>query len=315
MKNQFVIDDLRNIIYQKLYPFIGSDYVLLDVPYHGNIGDVLIWQGERDFLSTIPYRMLYQSSYKWPMKNLDKNTTILLHGGGNFGDIWREFQKFRLSVIEKYSDNPIVMFPQSVWYDDESLIKEDASRMARHKNLTLCARDNWSYDFMKKYFSANNILLVPDMAFCISDEFLNRYRILGSNKSLFIRRLDKEITFDTPTLDMDVRDWPTVETELKKITNLGYAFSIARRFPKPISGILYGMIDTFADSVIRMSLPRIGCEFLSVYDKIITTRLHAMILSVLLYKKVEYIDNVSKKLSAFAETWLSELETVKPYTE
>ena len=68
------------------------------------------------------------------------------------------------------------MFPQSIWYEDESLIAKDAAVMARHNDLTLCARDKWSYNFLKEHFGKNKILLVPDMAFYISDEYLNKYR-------------------------------------------------------------------------------------------------------------------------------------------
>lgn len=50
------IGQLRQIISDTLTPLITRDYLLLDVPYHGNIGDTLIWQGETDFLNTLPYK-------------------------------------------------------------------------------------------------------------------------------------------------------------------------------------------------------------------------------------------------------------------
>lgn len=54
-------------------------------------------------------------------------------------------------------------------------------------------------------------------------------------------------------------------------------------------------------------------NFLRPYNHIITTRLHALILSVLLHKSVEYIDNTTGKLSAFVSTWLSDLNDVKSF--
>ena len=38
-----------------------------------------------------------------------------------------------------------------------------------------------------------------------------------------------------------------------------------------------------------------------------------MILSVLLHKPAEYIDNSYGKLSSFALTWLRDLPAIKPY--
>ena len=46
MNNQEKINQLRQIIENGLTPLIDSDYVLLDCPYHQNIGDSLIWGGE-----------------------------------------------------------------------------------------------------------------------------------------------------------------------------------------------------------------------------------------------------------------------------
>ena len=53
MNYQEKITDLRKKIKDKLSPLIDNDYVLLDLPYHKNIGDILIWAGEIEFLKTL----------------------------------------------------------------------------------------------------------------------------------------------------------------------------------------------------------------------------------------------------------------------
>ena len=58
------INQLRGIIKEKITPLITGDYVLWDVPYYGNIGDILIWEGECQFLSSLSYKCL-QSSASW----------------------------------------------------------------------------------------------------------------------------------------------------------------------------------------------------------------------------------------------------------
>ena len=138
MDFQEKIEELRKIIKDNIEPLITSDYVHLDNPYHGNIGDILIWEGERQFLSSIKYKCLQSSSNSWCENYLHPETVILFNGGGNFGDLYRECQDFRLRVIEQFPNNRIIMFPQSIWYEDESLIAKDAAVMARHNDLTLC---------------------------------------------------------------------------------------------------------------------------------------------------------------------------------
>ena len=185
MDYQSVITNLREKIFRELIPIVNGNYYHLDNPYHINIGDNLIWEGEKQFLKHVPYKNLGNSSsasWRWPeIKNGD---VILLHGGGNFGDLYRGAQDFRLEVIKRYSDNRIVMFPQSVWYDDMSLVEKDAEIMYRHKDLTLCLRDLPSYEFMKAHFPKCRLLLMPDMAFCILDSFLQRFRGKENGKEL-----------------------------------------------------------------------------------------------------------------------------------
>ncbi len=313
-----IIATLRDCINRQLKPLIGSDYVLWDLPYYANLGDIFIWQGELDFLRTLPYKCVnYASKDTCSFPNLSASTIILLQGGGNFGDLYLAHQKFRNKVIETYPHNRIIMFPQSVWYEDECRIEEDVRVFATHKNLYLCARDQWSYKHMKKHFSDNNILLVPDMAFFIDEARLIKYRNKSTAKKLYFKRLDKEYSIYAPLelgVGVDVHDWPTIEKESEVFSVVYKIYSVAKKLKKlPItSKILYSLSDRLA-IIIKDKLVRQGCEFLSPYSMVVTTRLHAMILSILLHKPIEYIDNTTGKLSAFVDTWLSELETIKKY--
>ena len=64
---------------------------------------------------------------------------------------------FYLKILQKYLNNRIIMFPQTVYYSDIELMKSDAKVFAKHKDLYLCARDKVSYDILKKNFT-NKIL-------------------------------------------------------------------------------------------------------------------------------------------------------------
>lgn len=251
------IDNLRSTINNTLSRLIGPECILLDAPYYNNIGDVLIWRGIEDFLSSQGKKIIGTSSgstLQFP--HLEENVTILLMGGGNFGDLWRGFQEIRLKIIERYPRNRIIMFPQSVWYDNEGLIVTDARLMSQHKDLHLCARDKWSYDFLKKHFSLNNTYLVPDMAFCIDDRILNPFRGKKTNKKLYFRRTDKEITGSTPQklpFDCDIRDWPTIEHRPLRFFFIEKMLGILRRIKNlnKIWEIGNNCIDSYANHYIR----------------------------------------------------------------
>ena len=49
------INLLKSLIDKGLLPLINSSCVYLDVPYHTNIGDTLIWEGTEQFLLIIKF--------------------------------------------------------------------------------------------------------------------------------------------------------------------------------------------------------------------------------------------------------------------
>ena len=61
----------------------------------------------------------------------------------------------------------------------------------------------------------------------------------------------------------------------------------------------------------RRKYTQIGISFLSPYHMIYTTRLHILILGVLLGKELYLINNTSGKVINFYNTWLKELNTIK----
>ena len=313
------IVQLRQLISDSIKPLLGERVIIADAPYYDNIGDILIWRSTVDFLRENGIKLLhsYGAGY-FPFPSLDKDITIILTGGGNFGDLWRTLQDNRLEIIARYPENRIVMLPQSIFYQEKELINKDADMMARHSALHLFARDQASYDILSARFNRNHVYLAPDMAFCIDTRLLDRYRHRDIGKSLFLLRSDKELPHDAPTAlhEADViSDWPTPEMFELLIRNLKRARRISRdlrRCGVP-TGIVESAIEICGNRFIRDSLTIKGCEFLEPFSRMVTTRLHTMILSALLHKPVEYIDNTYGKLSAFAETWLHDLSEVKAY--
>lgn len=311
MTNSEKIAQLREEIERVIRPLITEDCHLTNLPYHTNIGDALIWNGAMALLSSTGKRILSQTSEgTWNGKRVKQGDIIVFDGGGNIGDIWRDNMNFFLSVVDANHNNRIVVLPNSAWYSDESLIAEDARRMGAHPDLHLIARDNYSYDFMLRHFGANHVYLAPDMAFYIPDSMLAKARATKPEEgsTLYLRRIDKEFVSDTAVEipEATVSDWPTMTSP----TTMDYVYAILggklRRYQ------MYRCLDLLSRQLIRNRYVGVGSRFIAEFDRIVTTRLHTLILSVLVGRPVEYIDNISGKLSAYVDTWLSDLQTVRP---
>lgn len=320
MKNLEKIDQLRSEIDRIVRPVITGDYVLVIGGYHSNIGDMLLWRGSEDFLATTGYaRLGTHSRATFPYREYSNSVVIVCNGGGNFGDLYRSEMEFYMELAERYPDNRIVILPQSAWYTDQSLIEADAARLSRHRDFHIFARDQYTYDLLKGHFSANNIYLAPDMAFYISPDLLRPYReMTPTNGTLYLRRIDKEFNSATSAAipDAIVSDWPTLsKPSFRDKYTLHIMWLINSKLSREnwLRKSLRSIFDKIARRMVLNRYPQIGAYFVGSFERIITTRLHVLILSTLLGRNVQYIDNTSGKLSAFVNTWLNDVPTVSPY--
>ncbi len=200
----------RDLIFDKLSPLVGKKCVLPDLPYYPNVGDLLIWEGMEQFLKDNRTKCLWRSSIStFEYRELSEDIAICLVGGGNFGDLWRGLQEFKNNIIQLYPKNRIIIFPQSVHYNDLCLCEHDAKIFTSHDDIHICARDNVSYNFLKDHFPTCNIILVPDMALYLQFDSQK----LDNDRVLLLKRVDKEASdySNINSFDMDVADWPTID--------------------------------------------------------------------------------------------------------
>lgn len=313
---------LRDIIIERVLHLIDDDYILLDAPNYSNIGDSLIYEGEKEFLKLCPYEQLYAASNKFTkLKNIPDRGIILLSGGGNFGDLWPSFQKFRSKIISHFKDRKIIIFPQSIFYEHSENLKRDAEIFNAHPNLTICARDIASYHLLQQHFPNNHIDLVPDMAFC-----LDLYRFIAkktTGKALFLKRGDKELRLDDTGLEenfpkpddkvLEIKDWPGMDlppNELKankRKVRWNKHFTRLKLFLSKDGRHVNAAFGQFPIYESHLQLQK-GIDFINQYDRIYSTRLHGVILSLLLDKEVFVFDNSYGKNSNFYHTWLKDFD-------
>lgn len=317
---------LKKNIFDTLLPLIRNRrVVLLDAPYHTNIGDLLIWLGEYCFLRENNISLLYtRSCDTFHFEKIPQDVVILLHGGGNFGDAWRFFQDFKLSVVQNYPNNRIVFFPQSVFYNDTVIAGKDFEILKSHPDLHLMLRDVESKIFVEHYLN-KNISVVPDMAFCLNDKILNKYYDIHIKNTLstilYVKREDKEsaenkIPFNLK--DVLINDWPSAKRTpaLYNIARkmIRYEHALYRRkffmFKK-----YRGISDLFFFKIYLPYMIRMGINFVAPYKYIYSERLHVCILSVLLDKEVHILDNSYGKNSHFYHQWLNDVDGVNLVNE
>ena len=109
---------LRDRIDATLGPIVSgyTECALVGFPDSANVGDSAIWLGELAWLREAGVRVVYRCHERDYDANIlaesCPNGLILLHGGGNLGDVWPRFQRLRERVIQDFPRRPIVQLPQ-----------------------------------------------------------------------------------------------------------------------------------------------------------------------------------------------------------
>lgn len=298
-----------------LQKLITNDYVFLDLPYYSNVGDVLIWESTLQLLKKIRHRCVYSCSvdtYRKP--KIGKDVILLFSGGGNFGDLWERHQLFRHRVLEDFPNNPIVQLPQSVWFENEENLKKDIECYKNHRgSVTICLRDQQSFDIIQSNYSNVTPLLLPDLVLALDiDKVMKRLKLnkVSGEGVLYFKRADKEFVDRPPFFHYDREgDWPCMSHEIKWVRRHNILMHRLMRLHVPMR-VRLKITDWFYRYIIKDAYIRNGIEFLMPYREIYATRLHAAILATLLGKKVYMIDNSYHKCSGVYNLWMKDFDNI-----
>ncbi len=285
----------------------NAHIILLDYPNTTNVGDSLIWLGEIAYLDSRGLKPSYVCDVENYDKNninkiLNKNSILLMHGGGNFGTVWERIHHFRLQVLKDFPSVRILQFPQTIHFDDESKIKEMADAIHEQGNYVLLARSYKSYDFAKHNFDAE-LYLCPDMAFFIGEISFNSTPI---SDRFILSRTDHEKSSETLTdksqfshqLRYEIADWLNPSGYERFLHRIQMHTVWIRKVIDPNNLLLLKLWNHL--STKRMMR---GVQLLSRGRVVITDRLHAHILSILIDKPHVIADNSYGKVSDFYQTW------------
>lgn len=295
----------------------NSTVALLDFPNHANAGDVLIYRGELAYLNHLGCRVEYVSTLttydKTALDAAVPDGPILLHGGGNFGDRYPAFQLFRERVVSENPDRRIVGLPQTFEYADHDALTRTQEIYSNHPDLTLFIRNRQTATHVKDLFAANHVEYCPDTAFGVgpidapreADHDFVVLKRTDSESAHTASGVPKELTEKALSTDWqlawlgeDLRWWPqslalVVLFEIPAVRRRLYRGK-QRTFDRQSTLILRGAVNVLSRGRV-----------------IITDRLHAAILGVLLGKPVVMIDNANSKLSAAFRDYLANIPDLR----
>lgn len=256
--------------------------VIVATPTHGNLGDQAIVYAEKQMLKSIlPHHSIIEiengaflKCKEFFKKRVRKTDVIVVDGGGNLGTIWGWEDDKIADIISTFSQNKVIVFPQTAYYDQSDSAKERIKKnieiYSLAKDLTILLRDKMSFDFFAQNFPNVNIKLCPDIVLSLDRKHEDK-----RNGVLLCLRSDRE-----------------------KVVNEKEMLEIERYLGE--QKIEYSFTDTVIDKRVisrnrARHLEKKWKEF-SKSELIITDRLHAMIFSYITSTPCIAINNSSKKV-------------------
>ncbi|MFS0655142.1 polysaccharide pyruvyl transferase family protein [Bacillus sp. 179-C3.3 HS] len=180
--------------------------ILTLLPAHDNLGDHAIAYASYRFLKEhfpsydiieVDMREMYHLAR--PLKRARHPEDIVcIIGGGNMGDLYRYEEWTRQFIMKTFQSYPMIQLPATAHFTATKKGKREERRAiqtyANHPRLLLMARDQTTYEWMKRHFPEKDVWKQPDMVLTLDETHEEQKR----EGILLCLREDKE-AFLTPT--------------------------------------------------------------------------------------------------------------------
>ncbi len=274
--------------------------IIFGIPHHGNLGDNAIAMAEEKFLKdnlegykvyTVPERNLHICADKLK-KYIKPDDVLFMHGGGNIGDTYERPEKGRRKVIQNFPNNKIIIFPQTAYYSDTELGRRELEISKKiynsHPDLTIIAREEKSFEFMKREFTNSKILLTTDIVMYLDKTDMSKKR----EGAIMALRTDREKVFTDSNQEQ-------AEKYLRKFYN---KISITDTNIRDINNNIF---ETEREAILDKKF-----EEFQTAELVITDRLHGMIFSAITSTPCVAFSNFNFKIKESFE-WLKHLEYIE----
>lgn len=219
-----------------------------------------------------------------------KNDMLICHSGYHITDLYDERLPY-MELAKRFKDHNIIIFPQTVFFNDKRKLEEIAEVFNSHGNVLLMCRDKVSYEEAELHFTSCKLMLMPDIVTSlIGARQYNKHR----DGVLFCMRNDKEAFYSKAEIDAfrdRFKDYHTqvTDTTLHDIS-LDYITSNREKV----------LLDIF--------------EEYSRYKLVITDRYHGTIFSLIAGTPVIVISSTDHKLSSGVQWFPQEFSDYLSYT-
>jgi len=290
----------------------NAPVALLDVPVYRNPGDLFIYLATLLYFRDRGQPVVCQSSLRdyrtsTVRRRIPADTVLVSLGGGNLGDLYPAYQALRERIVADFPRHKIVVLPQTIFFRSEETLRRCTTTFQRHEDLWLLVRDRSSYELAKSKL-ATNVSLLPDMAHYL-------WPLAGEPISpapagtLYLLRRDLEqraLPSDVALHSAEFTDWQQL-LPVTGLARLGLIVAGLRLAPtaRAVESI-YAHWQRHVERVLR----RCARAFAS-YERIVSNRLHAHLLALLVGRPSDVIDNSYGKLSAYVRCWTQGLAGVR----
>ena len=268
--------------------------VLLQTPLHGNIGDHAIAEAENQLLNSLG---ITYCDFPWTIgrekifaRVTSKKKIILITGGGYLGQLWpNEEQRFR-DTLKAFRNNKVIVFPHTLFFDMESeegrrCFHESKEIYETHLDLTIFAREEHTYQFLREFFPRVKTEIVPDMVMMLKWQ---RDDCLRDGVLICLRK-DKERKMSE-------------EVYQNLIVCIGKEYSKLKVTDTVITGRIF---PEQREKAVHEKL----AEFAS-FKLAVTDRLHGMIFAAITETPCIVLDSLSPKIRGCYE-WIKDLDYIR----
>lgn len=303
------------------------EVALVDAPNQRNVGDSLIWAGEVAYFAELGLKVRYVADLlTYDARSLRRampEGTVLLHGGGNLGDLWIGHQLIREKVLADLPDYRVIQLPQSIEFTDRDRAVPARRAMDSHPDFHLLLRDSLSMQKAQEYFPDVKTTFCPDMALGW-DAPESAVHPTRPPRVLAIARADKEAASGLRDLDaaafgnvdLELTDWSPrgwrlpVWRALRRAAHMYELYVRARR--RRLPWLPVGIVDRTGARVIT-ALNRLNISgAVALYQPasiIVTDRLHAHVLAALMGRDHVVLDNNYRKVSTIFDDYTGRFST------
>ncbi len=246
----------------------GKKVYMIGTPLHENLGDSAIVLAQKAFLQRCGWpeeriveiaEDLYLHHWDQIRQWIPEDAMIAQLGGGHMGNQWPDEELLHRRQVEAFPNQPNVIFPQTLYYmpgeEGEKSKTESIPIYNGKKNLTLTARERYSYETMKSLYPDTQVLLAPDIVLSATMDTFGAKpqerdgillclrndpeRVMGQEEHQALKTLLDKLGLKTSVTDMYAERWIAKEERGDQVRRKMEELASARLV---ITDRLHGMV-------------------------------------------------------------------------